>query len=414
MGKHIALISDFFYPGKGGVETHIRTIGEELYKLDHLVVVITHKYITIHEVFEGRMKIGNLIVYYLDIPIIAKNETLPTMFTNYVLFQGIFQEHDIQIVHGHQSLSNLCLEGIYHASILNIQTVITDHSLFEMAKFERVLVNSLSRFLCKNVDWAICVSQVSKENTHLRIGIPLERISIIHNGILPCRFYPIVKQPRRIKRVIFMSRLFFRKGIDLLVEALPIICENKNLEILIVGDGPKKPELLQVIEENDLNSQVKIFDEINHEDVPDFLRTGDIFLNTSLTETFCLAILEAAACGLVVVSTNVGGIHEILGDRGILFCEPRAEDIAKQLDIASKMVDQHDPRKLHQFIASRYNWKTITKQIEALYYKIPKKTVNFRSVMLKFPGRSHFLCRLATFTEYLQVKLFNMLGFQKV
>ena len=39
---------------------------------------------------------------------------------------------------------------------------------------------------------------------------------------------------------------------------------------------------------------------------------GHIFLNTSLTEAFCIAIVEAAACGLMVVSTNVGGVPEVL------------------------------------------------------------------------------------------------------
>ena len=51
---------------------------------------------------------------------------------------------------------------------------------------------------------------------------------------------------------------------------------------------------------------------IIHDNVAAVLNRGHIFLNTSLTETFCLSMLEAASCGLIVVSTNVGGIPEVL------------------------------------------------------------------------------------------------------
>ena len=52
--------------------------------------------------------------------------------------------------------------------------------------------------------------------------------------------------------------------------------------------------------------------ELSHSDVREkLLVNGDIFLNTSLTEAFCMAIVEAVACGLTVVSTKVGGIPEV-------------------------------------------------------------------------------------------------------
>lgn len=54
---------------------------------------------------------------------------------------------------------------------------------------------------------------------------------------------------------------------------------------------------------------------------------GDIFLNTSLTEAFCMAIVEAAATGLVVVSTNVGGVPEVLPDNICLLAEPTPEGL---------------------------------------------------------------------------------------
>lgn len=67
-----------------------------------------------------------------------------------------------------------------------------------------------------------------------------------------------------------------------------------------------------MIENRNLESRVTMFGSVSRDNVPSFLQRGDIFLNTSLTESFCIAILEAACCGLVVVSTDVGGVREVL------------------------------------------------------------------------------------------------------
>lgn len=404
---NIALVCDYFYPNKGGVETHIKMIGEGLIKLGHNVIVITHKYAG----HKGAMQIGNLLVYYLDLPVFIMNTTTPTIFTNYILFKTIFEKHSIEIVHGHQSLSNLCLESIYHASNLNIKTVLTDHSVFEVAKFERVLVNNICSFLCTYLDFAISVSSVSKENTQLRLNLQKDKMAVIPNGIIPEIFYPKTEKYKIGEkiRLIVMCRLVFRKGLDLLIGALPLICKNKDIEILIVGDGAKKSEIEQTIAENELEQQVKILDEIKYEDVGDILRTGDLFLNTSLTETFCLAILEAISCGLMVISTNVGGIHELFSESEIYFCEPTADDIAEQVFSAARNLGNHDPNKIFNSIKTKCSWSTISKQIESVYKSIPNKKVSLSAKIRHFSANGGFLMTLATFYEYFQIYFFEMI-----
>lgn len=406
----IALISDYFYPNKGGVETHIRTVGDELAKMGHFVIVITHEY----KKFKGVHKLGNLIVYYLDIPILTNNTTFPTFYTNILLFKRIFEDNKINIVHGHQSLSNLCMEGLFHASHMNIKTVFTDHSVFELAKSERILVNNLNSFILRHVDLGVCVSNISKANTHLRTGIPFENISVIPNGIIPEKFYPIkkIRETKKVK-LIYMSRLTFRKGVDLMVDALPLICKNKLIEILIIGDGPMESDLEQVIDVNDLHDQVKILGEIDYEDVGNLLRSGDIFLNTSLTETFCLANLEAAACGLIVVSTNVGGVSEVFDGNSILFCEPTGIDIANQIENAANLLDSYDPTAMYNRILEKFTWEKVAKRTENLYYSIAKKELNLEKSLKKFPGASNFICRIAICVEYLLIKILKYFDTKK-
>ena len=72
-------------------------------------------------------------------------------------------------------------------------------------------------------------------------------------------------------------------------------------------------DLLQEMRERyNIADKVELLGSIEHKNVRSVLCRGHIFLNTSLTEAFCIAILEAASCGLLCVSTNVGGIPEVL------------------------------------------------------------------------------------------------------
>ena len=76
---------------------------------------------------------------------------------------------------------------------------------------------------------------------------------------------------------------------------------------------------------------------LRQDDVKYTLCRGHIFLNTSLTETFCLSMLEAASCGLLVVSTDVGGIPEVLPPGPPPACGPGMAYLAKP-DADSLMV----------------------------------------------------------------------------
>jgi phosphatidylinositol glycan class A protein len=76
------------------------------------------------------------------------------------------------------------------------------------------------------------------------------------------------------------------------------------------GDGPKHVRLEEMREKHSLQDRVEMLGAVPHSRVRSVLVTGHIFLNSSLTEAFCIAILEAASCGLLTVSTRVGGVPE--------------------------------------------------------------------------------------------------------
>jgi phosphatidylinositol glycan class A protein len=131
----------------------------------------------------------------------------------------------------------------------------------------------------------------------LRANLDPRRVSAIPNAVDASKFTPDPSARPGGNRIniVMLSRLVYRKGIDLVVNVIPTICARyPNVHFIIGGDGPKKLLLEEMRERHQLHDRVELLGAVAHKSVRDVLIRGHIFLNCSLTESFCIAILEAA------------------------------------------------------------------------------------------------------------------------
>lgn len=176
--------------------------------------------------------------------------------------------------------------------------------------------------------------------------------------------------PRDTVTIVVISRLFYNKGIDLLVAAIPRILEaHPNTRFIIAGDGPKAIDLEQMIEQNVLQDRVEMLGSVRHEEVRDVMVRGHIYLHPSLTEAFGTVIVEAASCGLYVVCTQVGGIPEVLPGYMTQFAKPEEDDLvaATGKAIADIRANTVRTEKFHDEIKKMYSWTDIAKRTERVY-----------------------------------------------
>ncbi|KAJ1553617.1 hypothetical protein HK405_007401 [Cladochytrium tenue] len=370
----IAMVCDFFYPNFGGIESHIYQLSLELSLKGHKVIIITHAY---GDRAGIRYLTSGVKVYYVPHWLVYDQVSLPTLFAFFPLFRNIVLRERIQIVHGHQAFSSMCHEAILDAKTMGIPAVFTDHSLFGFDDVSSILMNKLLKFTLSDVDHTICVSHTSKENTVLRASLDPHQVSVIPNAVVATDFTPNPSARTKGKiTIVVVSRLAYRKGTDLLIAVIPRICAAYPMvQFLIGGDGPKRVELEQMREVHVLQDRVTMLGAVKHSDVRNVLVQGDIFLNTSLTEAFCIAIVEAVCCGLLVVCTKVGGIPEVLPDHMIQFADPDPEDLLKSLSTAIGRIQTEyiDPFALHEEIKSMYNWTDVANRTEKVYLAIVDK-----------------------------------------
>ncbi|KAK3104858.1 hypothetical protein FSP39_011824 [Pinctada imbricata] len=334
------MVSDFFYPNMGGVESHIYQLSQCLLERGHKVIVVTHAY-------GDRSGIRYL--------------------TN-----------------GLKAFSTLAHEAMFHARTMGLKAIFTDHSLFGFADASSILTNKLLQFSLADCNHAICVSHTSKENTVLRATINPKKVSVIPNAVDCTMFTPDPTKRHRDKiTIVVVSRLVYRKGMDLLAGLIPPVCQqHPNVQFIIGGDGPKRIILEEVREKHELHDRVQLLGSLEHSKVRDVLVQGDIMINASLTEAFCIAIVEAAACGLQVVSTRVGGVPEVLPPDLIYLAEPSVKIESINQAICDKRQGRVvPPFEAHERIKKLYTWRDVARRTEIVYNregKSPNKALTQR------------------------------------
>ena len=194
MPYNIAMASDFFFPQPGGVESHMYQLATKLIDRGHKVIIITHAY---DDRTGVRYLTNGLKVYYVPFLTIYRETTMPTVFSFFPIFRNIVIREQIEIVHGHASLSSFCHEAILHARTMGLRTVFTDHSLFGFADAASILTNKLLKFTLSDVDHVICVSHTCKENTVLRASLDPFMVSVIPNAVVAENFRPAMVEYTR-------------------------------------------------------------------------------------------------------------------------------------------------------------------------------------------------------------------------
>lgn len=125
--------------------------------------------------------------------------------------------------------------------------------------------------------------------------------------------------------------------------------------------------LEEMREKHSLQDRVEMLGAVPHAQVRSVLISGHIFLNSSLTEAFCIAILEAASCGLLTVSTRVGGVPEVLPDDMVVLAEPDPGDMVLAIRKAISLLPKIDPQVMHERMKKLYNWHDVAKRTEIVY-----------------------------------------------
>jgi glycosyltransferase involved in cell wall biosynthesis len=219
------------------------------------------------------------------------------------------------------------------------------------------ITRDAARIVCPSLTMSALVAKRSPD-----LGVTL-----IPNGLDPCKFSA---DRVKAKRILVATRMLKRKGVQYVLEALqgfPL-----QHEVLVVGDGPHLPVLRKMAARLGLPVQFRGWLDNDSTEFRDILETSDIYVLTSESENFPIALLEAMAAGTAIITTEGTGCAEVVGDAALLVPPRDAAAIRSALCRLSSQPELRAElgRAARHRLEEKYSWRTVAAQYEELLTQV--------------------------------------------
>jgi len=368
------------YPTFGGSGVVATELGMALAKAGHEIHFISHSRPVRLGAFQENVFLHEVLPYQYDLFKYSPYESaLAGKMVDVVL------NSDLDVLHVHYAIphasSAVFAKQILKARGVNIPIVTTLHgtdiTLVGMDKSFAPVVS----YSIEESDGVTVVSQYLKDETISNFNIK-NHIQVIYNFIDFDRFRKIDKEhfrkavaPNGEKIIAHTSNFRKVKRVKDVIKSFAQIYPTVKSKLLLIGDGPERPNLEDYCREIGLCAEIRFLGK--QDAVEELLAIADLFLLPSANESFGLAALEALACEVPVVSSNIGGLPEVVDhdQNGYLCNVGDTEDMAQKAISILADEEKHAKFRTNALAkAKEFHIDKILPQYEELYRSVIEKS----------------------------------------
>lgn len=219
----------------------------------------------------------------------------------------------------------------------------------------------------------------------MRTGVPQDKIEVIPFGVDLNIFNSDVdgsnvRRKLGIKEndtVIISTRALFNNhyNIECLLHSIPIVLEKcGNVKFIIKGAGPLESQLRNLVDALGVREHVRFVGLVSHPEVAQYLAASNIYVSTPFIDSTSVSLLEAMACGLAPIVTDILGNREWIEDgvNGLLFAPRNSQKLAEKI---IQLIENEDTRKhfgeqcIH-IVKQKASWKKCVDRMEAIYQSL--------------------------------------------
>lgn len=302
-------------------------------------------------------------------------------------------KHDVEIIHAHSPIPYSDIPALIYAKRKKVPFILTYH--YDGQETGGSFIRNVGVFLynklfinrvLNHADVIIATTRSYANESKFLKGYK-DKIVVIPNGINiedvttnyskeECRNK--LQLPVNKKLILFLGSVVPYKGPDVLLKALHLVKkEVPDVKLILAGRGPMLNELKELSKKLDLDENIEFLGFVDESLKSLYFKSSDIFClpSTTMSEAFGIVNLEAMASGIPIVSSNFGGIPDIVkeGENGLLAEPGDVEGLADALiyllkneDIRKKMGDDGLKK------VERYSWEKIAEDTEKIYKKLVK------------------------------------------
>ncbi|MEM4733331.1 MAG: glycosyltransferase family 4 protein [Candidatus Bathyarchaeia archaeon] len=375
----LCVVTHTFLPHVGGIEKVVYEQCKRLMQKRFEPMVVTHRNYTAKNYVVDKIPVKCYesvnVGFRLGIPY-----AIPRI-SSFKTFLEVIKDNDLVHVHGHPYPSSLIAAKI--AKKYEKPVVLTQHNTFiEYANclwdhVEWINDFTIGKEALKAADKIVVVSRATR-NYVLSLGADPKKIHVLHNGVDVDHFKPLngvrdamrkkLGIPKAASVVLTVRRIVYKNGVDTLIESAErLIQKNQRLVFLVVGKGPDFEKVKEKIAQLGLQENFRLTGFISDDDLPLYYNSADFFVLPSKSgEGLPLVALEAMACGLPVIATNVGGISEIMKEDYGKLVPPNSPEALAEAILEFSQKEWGALRKdLRVMIEQEYSWdKNVEKLVE--------------------------------------------------
>ncbi|HAZ49146.1 MAG TPA: glycosyltransferase [Cyanobacteria bacterium UBA11369] len=317
----------------------------------------------------------------VSLPFLYKSQvyTIPTPKSGKVLMDSL-RDLKPDLVHASLTLSPLDFLLPEICEELNLPLVATFHTPYarkgaKLKSGTQLLAYQLYAPFLANYDRVIVFSEIQRELL-AKMNVPPAQVAVIPNGVDEEKYSPGFSQFKsqlQAERIfVYQGRIAVEKNVEALLKAWQKAKMGPECKLVIVGDGPTRSSLEPFYDsEYGIVWLGFVADEQRRIEI---LRGSDVFILPSLVEGLSLSLLEAMACGLACIATDVGADGEVLqGQAGIIVNPQR---VVTELQTLLPLMREHTEftarlgQKARQRILERYTLSRNISQLEKLYTQV--------------------------------------------
>ncbi|MCA1060805.1 glycosyltransferase [Rossellomorea aquimaris] len=313
---------------------------------------------------------------YLDLKF---NHKVSYIFTVSTL-KKIITEEKPDLVHSHYASSYGLIGAL--ANFKPYIVSVWGSDIYEFPK-KNMLTKSILTFALQKADY-ICATSPALEKETRKYSKEGQPIHITPFGVDMNKFKPVVKNiSGKGFRIGLAKRMEPKYGVDYLLRGYKLFLDKlgevdkSEINLSLAGEGVYMEEYKKLAISLGIDTSVQFLGQIHHGDIPEFITSMDVMVISSLIESFGVSAVEAQACGVPVVATNVGGLPDVVIDdqTGYIVPSKNPEAIAEKLfhlySDASRRKRLGENGRKH--VITHYDWQENSKRMSDLYNEIVYK-----------------------------------------
>jgi len=292
-----------------------------------------------------------------------------------VVFKKYVSKHGMpEIIHAH----NMVYAGLLAVILKNkykIPIVVTEHSsLYSQNLISLRILNKINNSF-KNID-KFCVVSNSLGNILKTKLTNLKNYHCVPN-VLDNSFIATQRENNKNSNIftfINVASFIPIKGQENLIKAFALKFKNKgNIKLKIIGGGVLKDNLIELVKKEGVENQISIIEKLSRLEIIKHLDTSDIFVFSSISETFGVVVIEALSRGIPIVSTKCGGPESIINkDNGILV-NNTINDIGEGMLCLKENILKYKTETIRKDCLKKYSGESFYRNIIPIYNIVNNK-----------------------------------------